>query len=483
MKTLLIHHDHDASCCVVEDERLIYYCASERLSRVKHDQNIECLFNDLKNRGHHHFDIVVITRLTHEDSISELIDAGITFDRYIFDTSNHHKHHAYSGFLNSGFDESMVFVLDGAGSLIDMNYKEIESVYHFTNSSVKEVYKHYHITPQIGTEGNFISEDSGYDKYENGIRMSTKLSVGWMFEKFGNENGFGFTNAGKIMGLSQYYNNLDVYPVMKDLILKCRDLQVTTQNRVLELIREHTKEIKNVVISGGYGLNCVSNYNLLKELDINLHVDPLCFDAGIPIGAAVQYANLQPFSDVYIGNSFKPPNGEKISLSEVVDIICNQEAVAIYQGRSEAGQRALGNRSILFDPRNPNGKDLVNKIKKREKYRPFAASVLLEHVNEWFEMRGMNESRYMMYAVDCKKPEQIPAVVHVDNTCRIQTVSREQNSHYYDLINEFYKRTGVPMLLNTSLNLRNQPLVEDASDIDFKGSVYFPENSTIITNS
>jgi len=98
-------------------------------------------------------------------------------------------------------------------------------------------------------------------------------------------------------------------------------------------------------------------------------------------------------------------------------------------------------------------------------------------------MRGMNESRYMMYAVDCKKPEQIPAVVHVDNTCRIQTVSREQNSHYYDLINEFYKRTGVPMLLNTSLNLRNQPLVEDASDIDFKGSVYFPENSTIITNS
>jgi carbamoyltransferase len=175
--------------------------------------------------------------------------------------------------------------------------------------------------------------------------------------------------------------------------------------------------------------------------------------------------------------------------SDVIDLIMEQNIVAIFQGKSEAGPRALGNRSILFDPRNPKGRDIVNTVKKREFFRPFAASVILEHVHEWFDMKGVMESPFMMYAVDAlpRVLDRIPAVLHVDMTCRLQTVTKEQNPHYYALISEFNNRTGVPMLLNTSFNLAGDPLVEtvdDAIDTLARSEIeylYLPEKSELIT--
>lgn len=175
--------------------------------------------------------------------------------------------------------------------------------------------------------------------------------------------------------------------------------------------------------------------------------------------------------------------------SDIIDILMEQSIVAIYQGRSEAGPRALGNRSILFDPRNPKGRDIVNTVKKREFFRPFAASVMLEHVHEWFDMKGIKESHFMMYAVDALPNvyDLIPAVLHVDMTCRLQTVTKEENKHYYALISEFNDRTSVPMLLNTSFNLAGDPLVEtldDAIDTLNRSEIeylYLPEKSELIT--
>ena len=139
-----------------------------------------------------------------------------------------------------------------------------------------------------------------------------------------------------------------------------------------------------------------------------------------------------------------------------------QNIVALFQGRSEAGRRALGNRTLMFDPRNPKGKDIVNVVKRREWFRPFAASVMLEHAHQWFDMAGLEESPFMMYAVNVFPIaiEKVPAVIHVDHTCRIQTVTSTQNKHWYNLISEFYSRTKVPMLFNTSFNLAGNPLVE-----------------------
>jgi carbamoyltransferase len=183
-------------------------------------------------------------------------------------------------------------------------------------------------------------------------------------------------------------------------------------------------------------------------------------------------SNLK-YDSIYLGQEltyqYKLLNNEfeyKATPKEVAQLIVDGNIVAIAQGRSESGPRALGNRSILFDPRVSDGKDIVNKVKRREYFRPFAGTVLFEHASEWFDMDRLDESPYMMYAVDVlqDKQEQIPAITHVDGTCRVQTLKKEQNENYYDLISEFYKITKVPILFNTSFNLAGDTMVENIDD-------------------
>jgi len=151
---------------------------------------------------------------------------------------------------------------------------------------------------------------------------------------------------------------------------------------------------------------------------------------------------------------------------EVIEKILQQKIVAIFQGHSEWGARALGNRSMLFDPRNKNAKEIVNKIKGRQWWRPTAATILYEYRHDYLDMHTLDESPYMAYAIDAKQKtiDTVPACVHADNTCRFQTLKREQNPNYYDLIKLFYDKTGVPLLLNTSFNLKGYPIVETFDD-------------------
>jgi len=269
-------------------------------------------------------------------------------------------------------------------------------------------------------------------------------------------------------------------------------VQTESQQQILNIILDAVKRTgnKNVVLSGGYALNCVANYFYLEELNkqgINLYVEPISSDAGTAIGAAMfawhqitGSSDVKPFGEsLYLG----PPKQytkedinntaekykatvEKTTMEEVVKLMCEKNIVALFQGRSESGPRALGNRSLTYDPTDPNGKDHVNKVKRREYFRPFAGTILAEHAHEWFDLRGMDDSPHMMYAVNCQPgiEEKIPSIIHVDGTCRIQTVTREQNPLYYDYINEFYKQTGVPIIFNTSFNLGGEPLVETLDD-------------------
>jgi len=149
-------------------------------------------------------------------------------------------------------------------------------------------------------------------------------------------------------------------------------------------------------------------------------------------------------------------------VNEAVDTLLEQKPLVIFQGNSEIGPRALGNRSILFDPRNIDAKEIVNKFKKREWWRPLAGTILLEYAHDWFDFSTLKESPYMSFAVYAKSlaVEKISSIVHIDNTCRIQTVTKKQNLNYYNLIYEFFKKTNVPVLLNTSFNLAGYPIVE-----------------------
>jgi len=174
---------------------------------------------------------------------------------------------------------------------------------------------------------------------------------------------------------------------------------------------------------------------------------------------------------------------------KVAKIIADQNIVGIYQGRNELGKRALGNRSFLYDPRDAHGKEKINLLKSREWCRPTAGTVLFEHRHDWFDLKSKDESEYMSYVFQVRKKD-IPGITHVDNSCRIQTLRQKQNYHYYNLINEFYKLTGIPILLNTSLNLGGKPLansVEDVMDIfafdyNFKFNyIYFPEIGKLYT--
>ena len=151
----------------------------------------------------------------------------------------------------------------------------------------------------------------------------------------------------------------------------------------------------------------------------------------------------------------------------VVDhLLKRQQIVAIFQNHSEWGPRALGNRSILFDPTNPEAKDIVNAVKKREHYGPFACTILEEYAHEYVDMKQLKSSPYMSFAFQCteKALDEIPALIHCDNTCRIQTVNEEQNKNYYNLIKAMYEENGVPIVFNTSFNLHGESMVETIYD-------------------
>ena len=291
-------------------------------------------------------------------------------------------------------------------------------------------------------------------------------------------------------------------------------LQTQTQDQVLNLILKAAEMSgKNkVILSGGYGLNCVANYHYLDKLNeegIELYVEPISNDGGTAIGVALwgyyevsQSTEKLNGREIYLGPEYNYEQSEIEALAarynaivedadddKVIETMRNKNIVALFQGRSENGPRALGNRSLMFDPTFKDGKDFVNEIKHREYFRPFAGSILVEDVHEWFDLRGMEDSPHMMYAVSCKDgvEEKIPSIIHVDGSCRIQTVSKEDNPIYHRIISKFKEETGVPIIFNTSFNLGGEPLVEtledclwtlQQSDIQY---LYLPEYGKMLT--
>lgn len=491
----------------------------------------------------------------------------------------HHKLHAACAFYRSGFDKAISIVIDGAGTFIPMKFGDRSHTFWETESvfgcdypaEFAPIYRHLGgngvgIPPQIISDfdNSLLHEDEEGTSF---MVVDCTPGIVKAYEAVTQYCGFHAIEAGKTMGLFPYgkpnekipslfteenkiggyvptnlnmlsptYPNASVVnegscPELytdpeidrndwtrlqnrRDLAYK---VQTESQQQVLTLIRSalEATDTCNVVISGGYGLNCVANYwylDQLKDEGINLYAEPISNDAGTAIGAALlQYhrvtndSNVRSYADsLYLGQQYHYELSDIVNTSDkygaevseatdqtVVDLITDKNIVAVFQGRSESGPRALGNRSILYDPRDPKGKDYVNKVKRREYFRPFAGSILKEHVHEWFDLRGMEETPHMMYAVNCLPgiEEKIPSIIHIDDTCRIQTVTEEQNENYYNLINCFYEATGCPILFNTSFNLGGEPLVEtldDAcrtlanSEIEY---LYLPEYGKLISLS
>ena len=217
----------------------------------------------------------------------------------------------------------------------------------------------------------------------------------------------------------------------------------------------------NLVFMGGVALNCLANRDLGKHFK-DIWIMPNPGDAGSSLGAAaLKYGQKLKWKSPYLGKDI----GVEYPVTRLLDELVTNKIVGVASGRAEFGPRALGNRSLLADPRGPEIKDKVNEIKRRQKFRPFAPVILEEFVTDYFEMpEGFTTSPYMQVVARCKKPEEFPAIIHVDGTSRVQTVPKDSTSGIRQLLEKWYLLTGCPMLLNTSLNIRGEPMVNDVID-------------------
>lgn len=538
MWILGINIGHNGSTALFKDGELIFYIEEERLTRVKYDGGPFAGI-DLAYQYTDHVDFLAICSTNNdfpiiswntEDVYSSVVrkkQPGIPFE-VVPAGDIHHLTHALTAFYNSGFDDAAAIIIDGAGSgstahedLKSVTW-EVESIWSLSYPNVYKChYKHY---------GTNMPDSYSMTEEEVPVEISDAHGITKSYEAVTCFLGFGPIEAGKTMGLAPYgkpndsiriadgkftnrtfikprfpatnHIRTDLDPDLRELDGKRewhdnaelvgdyrKDLayavQKASEERVFNLIRK-TIELtgkKKIVIAGGFGLNCVANYEYLKEFpDVEFYNEPISHDGGNVIGicqyiyrTVSQDVTKTPLTSLYLGPD-RPGKYDNIDFegfdvsdatsSDVAKLIADENIVCMYQGRSEAGPRALGNRSILFDPTVKNGKDIVNEVKRREWFRPFAGTVMAEHAAEWFDLRTKTETPFMMYAVDVVegKRDLIPAITHVDGTCRVQTVTSEQNKHYYDLISEFHKIKNVPILFNTSFNLAGDPLVETVKE-------------------
>ena len=535
MNILSIHYGHDSSVCILKNGEIFLYFKEERFSRQKRDtipflsikKCLECFDEEI--------DHVIVTSTENSimfQYIVKFVSCFIKIKNIHDFTFTHHLTHIGTSFFNSGFEESIVVVVDGRGSFLNYQVSECESLYVMSyKNGVRTILKNYF-------DPSYIFHDPVEEKTIDEIENNQNFE-GNVFGKVG-----GITNlysasclligqepldGGKLMGLSSYgkkiknfpklfenkegkiekkyfdmhnFNRADAkdinfkMPIFKEYKEKVVEkitneiyefysdyayvIQTQTQEAVGTLIEKAIKKtgIKKVCISGGYGMNIVANYYYLQRFpDVEFYFEPLADDTGGSIGAAKMFWHYNEGYQYKSNNSLKTTSfhgikydvtsykGKTTTVKEISNILHQNKSVAVYTGLAEAGQRALGNRSIFFNALNPNAKNIVNKIKKREWYRPFACIVLEEDADIYFNMGRIKSSPYMTvcFPVREKYVKIIPGVTHVDNTCRIQTVSNA-DEYLYELLQEFKKLSGHGILLNTSFNLAGHPLVETPED-------------------
>ena len=455
---------HDASVSLIEDGKILFAGHAERYSKQKNDWFInDQLLDDALSYGKPDRIAYYENRWLKKSRI--ITRGGFGGGRpYYLDRSDlkwipkesfgHHYSHAAAGYYTSSFDDAVIVVLDAIGEY------NTSTIWVGNKEHIRLV-KKYNYPFSFGLFYSAFTELIGLmPNQEEYIMMGMAAYGDW----------------------KKYYQKVDAYFPAKDYqkynyhkgIVDWNE-PITEQDKfdiaaavqkVYELrlydfmnfARAKTQK-NNLVFMGGCALNSKAN-TMLWNMFENVWIMPNPGDAGSSLGAAAAaYGKHIQWKHPYLGYNL----GGEYPVDAIFNEIINNKICAVATGRAEYGPRALGNRSILADPRDPDIKDKVNLIKQRELFRPFAPVVMAEYASEWFDMNY--ESPYMQYTPKCLKPELIPSVVHYDGTSRVQTVTRNQHAGLYAVLEKFYNKTGVPILLNTSLNIKGQPLLNDESDI------------------
>ena len=416
----------------------------------------------------------------------------------------HHMSHAAYAFYTSEFDESAILTIDGVGEWTTASFGIAKNnKIQLTNDirwphSLGLFYSAF--TYFLGfkvNEGEYklmglssYGKPKYYDLIKENlidVKNDGSIHLNMKYFAFTYDKVMTNENFAQLFGIPPRKEGEKTEQIHYDIGASAQKILEDVMLKMVNHIYLKTK-MKNLCMSGGVALNGVANYQILKNGPFdNVHIPPSPGDGGSAVGCA-QYLYFVHNNkkriiennhskliqeNVYVGpsyndediikfldsNNIKYEKFEKQSLlKKTAQLISTGNIVGWYQGKMEWGPRALGNRSILADPRNASMKDILNeKIKHRESFRPFAPSVLEEYASDFFDIDI--PSPYMLMVAKVKKPEIIPAVTHVDGTGRLQTVSNDANPLYYDLINEFYKITGVPVIINTSMNVMGEPIV------------------------
>ncbi len=471
---------HDAAVSLIDsDGNIVFAGHSERYSKIKNDADIhpdlvaELYGYDIGTVAYYERPLIKQLRqwyagqgiewdkLTLGQIVKQQLKPKLLGDAKL-KGYNHHLCHAAAGFQTSTFDRATVVVIDAVGEFETITIWGAEydtkgrAVYH---RLWQQRYPH-----SIGLFYSAVTGRVGLRPLDEEYILMGMAAYGerniankLRFDLIDNEWDIKF-KENLHTGLSQKY--------LSDI--KDFDLAAGAQELAEELILNvmlRAKKLnwsKNLVYMGGVALNCAANGRIGPYFD-NIWIMPNPGDAGSSLGAAaLAHGGRINWTTAYLGHDI--PGDYPVN--DILDQLVTRKIVGVASGRAEFGPRALGNRSLLADPRGSEIKEKVNEIKRRQQFRPFAPVILEELVDEYFAMpRGFSNSRYMQSVAHCRHPELFPAIVHADGTSRVQTVPKD-GSGIRELLEKWYVMTDCPMLLNTSLNIRGEPMVNDRADAD-----------------
>ena len=461
---------HDAAVAAVRGEEILFAAHAERYSRRKNDPELsQELVDDAVAVAGPPDRIVFYERplLTHlrrvmsgqlRDIVAEpwplrRLRGLKGLERAPIHCVGHHLAHACGGYFTSPFEEAAIIVADGIGELDTL------TVWHARGRRLRRVltvrYPH-----SLGLLYSAFTRRVGLKPNEEEFILMALAALGSpRYRDLIREDFL------RPVAPPRFRLRRPVHAGVDDWRLDLRDrqniaasVQAVAEEYMLALVAWTMGKTgsRNLVCSGGVALNCVLNDRIARLPEVErVWILPNPGDAGSSLGAALAYLGRPVrWRGPYLGHEIR----REVALSDAVQALVAGKVVAVASGRAEFGPRALGNRSLLADPRPRGMKDRVNEIKRREPFRPFAPVVQSEHAASRFDL-PVAEAPYMQFAVPCREPQELPAVCHVDGTSRVQTVTREQNPHLHAILDGFRRETGCPVLLNTSLNIKGQPLV------------------------
>lgn len=480
--------NHDAAVSVVAESEILYASHSERYSKKKNDANLnDGIINDALKYGKPDVIAWYEQPLLKKSRQLWAGQYGLAFDKnemprkYIeenfpqlagipIEYQSHHYTHAASGYFTSKFPDAAVIVLDsigewetftiwkGDGSRLEKQYAQ--SYPHSVGLFYSAMTHRLGLKPQ---EDEYIL--MGMAAYGDPHRVvNGKTLFDHIMQDFDirlhHKNNVVYFGENLHRGCNWWMPELNSEQDHFDIAAATQAVYEFILFNVISYAK-HIVKSDNLVMMGGCALNCSANSNITKAYK-NTWIMPNPGDAGSCIGASQKYFDKRiEWKTPYLGHNIKGDYPIEKSLKALLE----GQIIGIANGRAEFGPRALGNRTLTADPRGNDIKDRMNEIKRRQKFRPFAPMILEEDVHDYFEMpENVTQSPYMQFVAKCKFPEDLPAIIHKDGTSRVQTVNEQQHPELYKLLKAFKDETGCPILVNTSLNIKGMPIVNDVSD-------------------